>query len=142
MTDTSTYGLPDEVTGQSLFDKIVGHLFTQGRQSRRDVSRTSCAYRGADGSACAVGCVIPDDRYTPSIESRAVYAEEVREVVPEIEPHMNLLAALQRVHDDQEEVVTDTAGTFQRGALADKLRTVAAVFDLDDSRIAEFEVMS
>ena len=30
----------------------------------------SCAYRGADGTRCTIGCVLPDDLYTPEMDLR------------------------------------------------------------------------
>lgn len=57
-------------TKQEAFDTMVAHLRRQGKPSvlTGGSSRIYCAYRGADGSKCAVGCLIPDDDYKPSFE--------------------------------------------------------------------------
>lgn len=50
---------------QQTFDTVVAHLRRQNAQS---MLGESCAYRGDGGLKCAVGCLIPDDRYTTDIE--------------------------------------------------------------------------
>lgn len=51
---------------QQTFDRIVKHLLQQGRQSINDFG--SCRYRGENGASCAVGCLITDEAYYPSME--------------------------------------------------------------------------
>jgi hypothetical protein len=55
---------------QPTFDKVLAHMRSQGCASLDDGSR--CVYREhiAQGQTlmCAIGCLIPDDRYTESIE--------------------------------------------------------------------------
>ena len=56
---------------QKVFDKVVNHLLTQNKQSIEYSVRdgeTSCAYRGADGLMCAVGCLIADSAYNEMLE--------------------------------------------------------------------------
>lgn len=99
----STYGLPAEITAQTLFDKVTTHLFTQGRPSftvNKDGQETiTCGYRGKDGRACAAGCLIPDDRVNDDMEGKTVEHEIVLAAMPEFEPHTKMLFDLQRVHD-------------------------------------------
>ena len=52
-----------------ISEKIRDHLTKQKAVSRQP---SGCAYRGADGSMCAVGCLINDDRYTSDLEHRSV----------------------------------------------------------------------
>lgn len=51
---------------QAIFDRVVTHLLTQ---KRRSVTITggvrTCMYRAPNGDMCAIGCLIPDDVYTP-----------------------------------------------------------------------------
>ena len=37
-----------------------------------------CAYRGYDGTKCAVGCLIPDDVYSPFMENKTPKTDNVR----------------------------------------------------------------
>lgn len=63
---------------------------------------SSCAYRGADGNACAIGCFIPDDVYSKSYEGKGVLKllqrhPEIWEFMPSDD--INFLSRLQTVHD-------------------------------------------
>lgn len=53
-----------------LIKDISAHLAKQRKQSLRyeAAGLSSCAYRGYDGSMCAVGCLIPDELYDKEIE--------------------------------------------------------------------------
>lgn len=52
---------------QQIFDKVATHLFTQGHQA---IKLSRCCYRtNIEGEACAIGCLIPDEVYVPSLES-------------------------------------------------------------------------
>ncbi len=62
------------MTNQEIFNKVLAHLRTQGRASTSNTNM-SCLYRGPDGDKCAVGCLIPDDKYDPAMEGRR--AEDV-----------------------------------------------------------------
>lgn len=46
-------------------------------------SKLRCLYRGPDGRKCAVGLLIPDDKFDPAINSDAVYDVIDRVDVPE-----------------------------------------------------------
>ena len=52
-------------------DKVEQHLIKQKARSV-DVDNSACMYRGQNGLMCAAGCLIPDDRYTPNLERRAI----------------------------------------------------------------------
>ncbi len=61
-----------------LSEKIRDHLTKQKARAVADVANTTgdpmgepvsrCRYRGENGTMCAVGCLIPDERYRPEIE--------------------------------------------------------------------------
>lgn len=76
-------------TMNQVFHKVAWHLIKQKRQSKFDAAAVArhirecrrltlpvtplpsvgtCAYRGARGRKCAVGVLIPDSKYTPSME--------------------------------------------------------------------------
>jgi hypothetical protein len=55
------------MTAQEIFDKVTTHLLTQMKQSRNSNSG-GCVYRSPDGLMCALGCLIEDSEYTPTME--------------------------------------------------------------------------
>lgn len=96
---------------QTLFDKVVIHLLTQGHQS---LDSGSCAYRGAFGSKCAIGALIDDEVYCPSIEHRNIAFKPVRALVAKsndfkvedlTESEWSTLTALQHLHDSYEPLI-------------------------------------
>lgn len=62
--------LTPQTTSQELFDYVTSFLLKQGEQSRGPGG--ACAYRGRDGLMCAVGCVVPDEFYSPSMEGEGI----------------------------------------------------------------------
>jgi len=93
------------LTKQQVFDKVVRHLLKQGVVSRRDGSSIApCAYRGDGGTMCAVGCLIPDEAYDPSLEGAGannprVLAALAGVVDSEDSASTRLLLSLQTIHD-------------------------------------------
>lgn len=105
---------------QSLFTTILAKQWAQAECSM-DTSDSMCAYRGTEGRACAVGCLIPDTAYDKCAEG-AIVADVMRladgrileyrtpstkalqamllasGLTPDTFP---LLSALQKVHDDE-----------------------------------------
>lgn len=59
------------MTPQQAFDRVAKHLLEQGRKSMGTMpdGSSACAYRGEDGTACAVGCLIPDECYDEVLEN-------------------------------------------------------------------------
>lgn len=53
---------------QRWFDTVTRHLLSQKEKSLFKEEDDSCAYRGLDGKKCAIGCLIPDSKYEPSME--------------------------------------------------------------------------
>ena len=47
---------------QEVFDRVASHLLTQSARSLLP-DGSGCAYRGANGRMCAVGCLIADYEY-------------------------------------------------------------------------------
>lgn len=52
---------------QKAYEKIRAHLIEQGKPAKEDFSG-NCVYRSEDGLKCAVGCLIDDNAYDPSLE--------------------------------------------------------------------------
>ena len=61
-----------------------------------------CLYRAANGRKCAAGCLIPDDKYSRSLEGQSLDLESSTELraILEAEGHdVNLVRQLQIIHD-------------------------------------------
>lgn len=94
---------------QEVFNKVALHLLKQGVRSQSDYDDTGsfgCAYRGDNGTSCAVGCLIPDELYHPDMENstassvlamfpktQSLFTEDVKEGY--------FLTYLQRIHDGE-----------------------------------------
>src|SRR5688572_9122307 len=94
------------MTNQEIYDAVKAHLLAQGKRAAvSDLPGSSCAYRGQNGTKCAVGCLIPDDEYSPEIEGLSVSSPQ-----PEMsglmeflgftrEQREGILSNLQVIHD-------------------------------------------
>lgn len=98
---------------QKIYDKVKNHLLTQNRKSVKYYAYGTyhCRYRSDDGAKCAIGCLIPDSWYDPMMENLSVndlYHDKflnpiLNSSVGKLTPiKMDLLMALQGVHDDSE----------------------------------------
>lgn len=84
-------------TAQEVYDHIVSHLRKQGCRSQSVIhGKTTCAYRGDDGTMCAAGACISDSEYSKDMEGVGYYnvAREARCLA-----HYDLISWLQDVHD-------------------------------------------
>ena len=116
-------------TLQAVFNKVVNHLRTQNAKSMSMIPdrKLTCAYRGDNGCKCAVGCLIDDAHYSPSLEGTNVESLRVRSALIksgiDIDGNdlnvLHLLYQLQQVHDFQD------VENWERGFLQ-----VALNFDL------------
>lgn len=91
-------------TKQETFDTVAKHLLTQGERSE---SSFGCAYRGDGGLKCAVGVLIPEERYYPDMEGASVsntpfILNGVAKLMRRLGHDLALLGELQRVHDEHE----------------------------------------
>jgi len=57
---------------QEVFDIVANHLMAQKELAMTPNGRI-CAYRGAGGRKCAVGVLIRDEDYTPTMEGAAFH---------------------------------------------------------------------
>ena len=94
---------------QSLFNTVSSHLLTQNAKSvDPDIDSggsEACAYRGANGTMCAAGVLIPNEAYTFDMEGSAAMAvfNEYSKVLPKDIwnwPNIKLIGDLQCVHDN------------------------------------------
>ena len=65
----------------ALSERIRDHLTKQRKVSI--VEGLGCAYRGADGTMCAVGCLIKDEHYSTVVEGAAVVSQWRDDKLPE-----------------------------------------------------------
>ncbi len=88
-------------TKQETFDIVVRHLLKQGAKSIDET--LICRYRGPNGSQCAVGCLIPDERYSERMEETTLVTElgftEVGLLMQELGHCTDLCLQLQKIHD-------------------------------------------
>lgn len=120
------------MTNQEIFDKVATHLLTQKAKSMAIISDDySCAYRGDDGLKCAVGCLIPDDKYDPTMEghvAKTVLALFPRAINVHAYLSADLLDELRKVHDVME------VDMWYKG-----LNDVADHYNLDASVLEQFK---
>ena len=141
------------MTPQEVFDKVARHLLTQNERStisepindqiRGMHIRTWCAYRSPRGLKCAVGCIIPDDVYTPDIEGDSIrvlidraagassrngfsLTDKQTAFFRDIQDSRHLLSKLQSMHD------VEDPSTWRRS-----LSTIARNFNLSDAVLEE-----
>ncbi len=95
----------------SIFKKVVKGLLKQNRKSVESIESCgygspNCQYRGKDGAKCAIGLLIKDKFYTPSIEQKGIMHADVSKTlinsgIPISEnSDINFLRELQIIHDD------------------------------------------
>jgi hypothetical protein len=88
------------MTRSEVFLAVKNHLLTQRVRSTIEDDEylgPTCAYRGPNGLRCAAGCLIGDDEYTPDIEEKSwLTIVSYGGADPR---HMDLIRALQRLHD-------------------------------------------
>ncbi len=93
------------MTPQEIFDRVTEHLLAQGRACKSQED-SSCFYRMGP-LRCAVGCLIPDERYSPELEGFELdgvgrVAEALVDVIPthgaQRRTALGVLRALQNCH--------------------------------------------
>jgi len=116
---------------QELFDKMCAHLIKQDAPSILLGLDKTCAYRGENGTMCAIGCLIDGKFYTSNLECRSIYHEKVRLAVENSigrvleDKDLEILEEMQCAHDCA--AVKDNF----RGHLWPKVNEIAQVFKLN-----------
>jgi hypothetical protein len=139
---------PTSLTAQEVFDRVAVALLKQDAYSKlSELDRVlianpkfnGCAYRGLNGCRCAVGHLIADEHYRPTLEGQPVMTAQVQTALlasgalsyGDTEDVMNtkvrLLRAMQHTHDN-----------VPIGAWADSFRKIAAVFRLSTAAVDDF----
>jgi hypothetical protein len=87
---------------QEIFDTVAKHLLKQGRRATDPDGGVMCSYRGACGTKCAVGVLIPDELYDAVMEGKTLSGllSCTMVALPDwMMDHRTLLGWLQDVHD-------------------------------------------
>lgn len=87
---------------QEIFDTVATHLLKQGRRATNPDIPEMCVYRGANGTKCAVGVLIPDEAYDPVMEGRTLVgllSHPEFEIPGWMRNNQMLLKELQDTHD-------------------------------------------
>jgi hypothetical protein len=120
---------------QDILDVCAAHLMAQARPSLLPsrLGEHVCAYRGEDGTRCAVGVFIPDALYSPDLEGfDAEHVLLACGLISEREQRgsdrLDLLGHLQTLHDGAILHADDPA--LVRRLWARGLRRIAEEFDL------------
>jgi hypothetical protein len=104
MTPEDTINVKLLTDRSDVFNYVVNHLREQGCQSLFR-EKIMCAYRGDGGTMCAVGALIADDEYGPSLENNSIVVLFEKNLLPtdlkdRIEPNLHMLSDLQALHDN------------------------------------------
>ena len=90
---------------QTAYDRMINHMRKQQAFSLVESEAAGmpdfvCVYRGPNGLMCAVGCLIPDDRYTLDLENQTPANYDVQEALG-VDEEMGcfLSYAQQQLHD-------------------------------------------
>lgn len=121
---------------QQVFDYVVGFLRKQGKSARDpNPNLDACRYRveiDGDMCACAAGCLIPDEDYTPNMEGcAAIYMhDDARQMGYDLTPLIENRYFHKRGFDarliDNLQIVHDNWGRD----IEKQWQRIASVFDL------------
>lgn len=128
-------------TAQEIFDAVWQRFVVEHapRSVVESAERVMCAYRGPNGTACAVGCLVTDAECAgwDEASNTAIYEIASHMGLPErLQDHVYLLCDLQSCHDGGElagvpDEDDDVEVNFETpSARAESLRFVAAKHDL------------
>lgn len=91
------------LTNREVFRIVSEHLLKQMARSQSVDRGEECMYRGPGGLKCAVGVLIKDEYYSPSLEGKNVsdYGIQCALENSGVDPHTSeaLLWKLQEIHD-------------------------------------------
>lgn len=103
------------MTLQEIYTKVRNHLLKQGERAQdNSIDGNPCVYLSPTGLKCAVGCLIPTEKYHPDLEMKLVTTPAVAKAAGlEFElmsdglngeyatgPQISLCVALQSIHDN------------------------------------------
>lgn len=87
------------ITDQTIIAAVAYHLLCQGERSTD--GQGYCCYYSDTGAKCAVGALIPQELYNPSLEGWGISREPMSSVleVLGLRTHVRVLYILQNIHD-------------------------------------------
>lgn len=118
---------------QELFDHVINFLHQQGKPSINGLTGM-CAYRAADGSKCAAGCLIPDELFELKMEGKhwGCVVENNSELYRLFsEDQHRLIRGLQTLHDYHPQVPAPCPGSW--GDYVWNLQNLLKDFDLQNT---------
>lgn len=83
------------MTEQEVFNRVAVHLLSQKKRSE---DKFGCLYRSPEGLKCAIGCLIPDEKYSPSMERNLVDRLDLS-LIGLSDIDLWFLESLQSIHD-------------------------------------------
>lgn len=86
------------MTKQEIFNIAAGGLLKQNKYSTDVMGQ--CAYRGIGNLKCAVGFLIPDDKYAPAMERYSILTIPDLFGLEHLKGHESFLVELQKIHDE------------------------------------------
>jgi len=118
------------MTPQQVYDKVVKHLFKQGKPAMSKDNIT-CMYLSLDGLKCAVGCLIKKEYYSEGFERKGIRHSPVIEAVHKSlntekydkDDIFDLLEDLQYAHDYAR--VSEETEKFIPSLLKERLTKIA-----------------
>lgn len=110
---------------QDTFNKVARHLLAQDTKSEDE--NGNCLYRGPDGLKCAIGVLIPDDKYYKTLEGIRAESSVVSKILKASREDRIFLKDLQQIHDDYDPPVWK-----------DRLSNLANSYALSDQVLEEF----
>lgn len=120
---------------QEVYERVAKHLIAQGE---RAMTIGICSYRDKNNKRCAIGYLIPDEKYTESIEGVGVTAisnmslakaDKLKSILLELGlDDFPFLSDLQLIHDGYKPV--EWPRELTRFALKYKLKVPSEVFVL------------
>ena len=94
---------------KQIHAKVTKHLLNQGEKSQEGgvAPHNTCVYRSSEGLSCAVGCLIPDDKYNVNLEGQSAYDDDVMEALVSVigvhpysvDRKAKMLGRMQYIHD-------------------------------------------
>jgi hypothetical protein len=116
------------MTRQEMFNRAAQGILAQGCASY-DTDRQACMYRGPNNTKCAIGYLMPDGKYSFSLEYIAPYNKDVQKAAGIKWNQADFAVRLQQCHD---EAAIKTGGIFIERFIGN-MREFARHYKLDAS---------
>lgn len=115
---------------QAIFNYVWNFLKEQREPSRVSeyaaLDGNVCMYKSPEGKKCAIGCMITEDQYDPSMEGKDIRSSKISHLFHQDD--LLFLQSLQWVHDSWEPVPKNNKYKFTD--MADRLRNIARDYNL------------